>query len=72
MLTEKILWLDARSLAREDFDELIEMMEGYAGNVKTKILYEGKRYEYAVNLSKAFTAELRTFLSAEQIKLVER
>ncbi len=70
--TEKILWLDARSLAREDFDELIEMMEGYAGNVKTKILYEGKRYEYAVNLSKAFTAELRTFLSAEQIKLVER
>lgn len=69
--SEKVLWLDARTLAQEDFDELIEMMEGYAGTVKAKILYGSKRFEYPVNLSKAFMAELRTFLSAEQIKIVE-
>ena len=67
---EKVLWLDARLLSEDDFNELVEMMEGYGGTMKTKILYGGKRYEYAVNFSKAFFAELRTFLSEAQIKLV--
>lgn len=69
---ERVLWVDARSLSGEDFGELVEMMEGYAGSVKTKILYAGKRYEYSVNLSKAFMAELRTFVTGEQIKLVTK
>lgn len=69
---ERVLWVDARSLSGEDFDELVEMMEGYAGNVKTKILYGGKRFEYSVNLSKAFMAELRTFVTGEQIKIVTK
>ncbi|MGN0822430.1 MAG: DNA polymerase III subunit alpha, partial [Candidatus Gallimonas sp.] len=67
---EQVLWLDARSLPESDFEELIEMITGYEGEVKAKILHGGKRYEYAVNLNRAFTAELRTFLRPEWIKLV--
>ena len=67
---EKVLWLDARELSEEDFEELIEMMEGYVGGTLTKILHGGKRFEYAVNVTKAFQAELRTFLPDEKIKLL--
>ncbi|MDE6274334.1 MAG: DNA polymerase III subunit alpha, partial [Clostridiales bacterium] len=47
----QVLWLDARSLAKEDFDELIETLEGYPGETVTKILNGGKRFEYSVNLN---------------------
>lgn len=67
---ETVLWLDARSLGEEDFAELIEMMEGYAGGTKTKILHGGKRYEYSVNLNRAFAAEVRTFLPESCVKVV--
>ncbi|MDE5897486.1 MAG: hypothetical protein K2H43_06715, partial [Clostridia bacterium] len=68
--SEKVLWLDARKLTEEDFSELIETLEGYAGETKTKILHGGKRFEYSVNMSRAFLAEIRTFLAEECVKFL--
>ena len=67
---EQVLWLDARSLSEEDFSELLETIAAYEGEVKTKILHGGKRYEFSVHLSRALTAELRSFLPANCVKLV--
>ncbi|MDE6676915.1 MAG: hypothetical protein K2K12_04320, partial [Clostridia bacterium] len=67
---EKSLWLDARKISEEEFAELIDTLEGYAGTTKTKILHGGKRFEYSVNLTRAFLAEVRTLLSEECIKIV--
>ena len=70
VVREQVLWLDARALSDEDFEELIETISAYEGDVRTKILHGGKRYEYAVRLSRALTAELRTFLPESCVKLV--
>ena len=70
VVREQVLWLDARALSDEDFDELIDTISAYEGDVRTKILHGGKRYEYAVRLSRALTAELRTFLPESCVKLV--
>ncbi len=67
---EQVLWLDARSLGEQDFGEFLEMVAEYAGKTKCKILNGGKRYEFSVNPSRAFMAEIRTFLPAEAVKLV--
>ena len=67
---EKTLWVDARSFSEDDFNEFLEMAEGYAGATRCKVLYGGKRYEFSVNLSRAFLAELRTFVGEEKIKFV--
>ena len=67
---EKVLWLDARNLPEEDFTELLDTLEGYAGETPAKVLHGGKRYEYPVRLTRALMAELRTFLPEAAIKLV--
>ena len=67
---EKTLWLDARTLSDGEFEELLDTLEGYVGTTKTKILHGGKRFEYSVNLTRAFLAEVHTLLSEEQIKIV--
>ena len=67
---EQVLWLDARSLSEEDFEELLETVKEYEGHTTTKILHGGKRFEYSVNMNRALAAELRTFLPAQCIKLV--
>ncbi len=67
---EQVLWLDARALGGEDFEELLETLSEYAGPVKAKMLYGGKRYEFSVNLNRALVAELRTFLPPEAVKIV--
>lgn len=66
----QVFWLDARALSDEDFEELLETVSAYEGDVRTKILHGGKRYEFSVRLSRALTAELRTFLPEECMKLV--
>lgn len=66
----QVLWIDARELSKEDFDELIDTLEGYQGETLTKILNGGKRYEYYVNLNRACIAEIRTFLPETKVKLV--
>ncbi len=67
----QVLWLDAREMAEEDFEELSEMMLGYEGTTLVKILHGGKRYEFYANLNRAFAAELRAFLPEKCIKIVE-
>ena len=67
---DRVLWLDARALSDEDFAELLETLELYAGTLRTKILHGGKRYEYCVNPSHAFRAELKTFLPEACVKLI--
>lgn len=67
---EQVLWLDARQLPEEDFSELLETIKAYEGDVRTKILHGGKRYEFSVHLSRALEAELRSFLPSACVKLV--
>ena len=67
---DRVLWLDARALSEEDFAELLDTVSSYEGDVRTKILHGGKRYEFAVHLSRAFEAEVRSFLPAACVKLV--
>lgn len=66
----KTLWLDARKLPDEDFEELLEILNGYPGDSPVKILHGGKRFECEVKLTRALQAELRAFLSEAEIKLV--
>ncbi len=68
---KQVLWLDARAMDDEDFNELIDMVTGYEGGTTLKILHGGKRYEYGVNLNRAFAAEVRAFLPENCIKLVD-
>ena len=67
---ERTLWLDARSLTEEDFNEFMEMLSSYEGDVKTKLLHGGKRYEFRVRLNRAFMAEVMTFLPENLVKLL--
>ncbi len=68
--TEDVLWIDARTLPEDDFQELIDMIQDYAGEVKTNILHGGKRYVYSTRLTHALWAELRTFLPESCLKLI--
>ncbi len=68
--TEEVLWLDARKLTEEDFNDLIDMLGDYQGGTKAKILFGGKRFEYSVRLSRALIAEVRMFLPDPCIKIV--
>ncbi len=68
---EKVLWLDARTMDGEEFEELLDALSEYEGTTKTKIVRsEKERYSYSVNLSRALMAELRTFLPESCIKLM--
>ena len=67
---EQVLWLDARNMGEEDFEELLDTLSGYAGETPCKVLHGGKRYEFPVRLTRALMAELRTFLPESAIKLV--
>ncbi len=67
---EQTLWLDARNLSEEDFEELMETLQSYEGNVPAKVLHGGKRFEYGVRLNRALSAEIMTFLSDDKIKLL--
>ncbi len=67
---EQTLWLDARSLSEDDFNEFLEMLTSYEGDVITKLLYGGKRYEFHVRLNRAFMAEVMTFLPENCVKLI--
>ena len=66
----QVLWLDARNMGEEDFEELLDTLSGYAGETPAKVLHGGRRYEFPVRLTRALMAELRTFLPETAIKLV--
>ena len=67
---EQVLWLDARNMGEEDFEELLDTLSGYEGETHCKVLHGGRRYEFPVRLTRALMAELRTFLPESAIKLV--
>lgn len=67
---ERVLWLDARPLSEEDFSELLDTVQGYPGTTRAKILHGGKRFEFSVNLSHAFLAEIHTFLPDTSVKIL--
>ena len=67
---EHTLWLDARTLSEEDFNEFLEMLTSYEGDVRAKLLYGGKRYEFRVRLNRALMAEVMTFLPESCVKLL--
>ncbi len=67
---EKVLWLDARALSEEDFQELLDMLASYEGSVPVKLLHGGKRFEYSVRPNRAFMAEVMTFLPESCVKFV--
>lgn len=67
---EQVVWFDARSLPDDEFEELLETVQSYPGPIKAKILHDGKRFEFSINLSRAFQAEIRTFLPETCVKIL--
>jgi DNA polymerase III alpha subunit len=69
---QNVLWLNASGLDDGEFDELQEMLSAYRGETEVKVLRGTQKFRYPAGItrSKAFEAELRTFLPAECIKFV--
>ena len=64
------LWLDARGMDEGEFEELADMLAAYSGPIEVWIAYGGKKYRYSKGIvrTKAFEAELSTFLPPKCIK----
>ena len=62
-------WTPVRS-SEEDFAELLETISSYEGDVRTKILHGGKRYEFAVHLSSALESRTAQLSPGACVKLV--
>ncbi|MBP5243033.1 MAG: DNA polymerase III subunit alpha, partial [Clostridia bacterium] len=67
-----VLWLNASALDDGEFDELQEMLSAYTGDTEVRVVRGGQKFRYpeGITRSKAFEAELRTFLPADCIKYV--
>ncbi len=67
-----VLWLNATALDEGEFEELQDMLSAYEGPTEVKILRGRQKFLYprGVVRSKAFEAELSTFLPAECVKYV--
>ncbi len=68
----KVLWINAKDLEKEDLDELLEVIQSYPGTTEVRIVQNGKKFKLngGVNMSRAFLAELSTFVPNSCIKLV--
>lgn len=72
--SKKILWLNAKFMADEDLEELMEVFASYPGTTEVRIVRDGKKYRLpdGVNVeNRGFLAELSTFLPQNCIKLTE-
>jgi DNA polymerase-3 subunit alpha len=69
---QNVLWLNASGLDDGEFDELQEMLSAYRGATEVRVLRGKQKFRYPAGItrSKAFEAELRTFLPADCIKFV--
>jgi DNA polymerase-3 subunit alpha len=69
---QNVLWLNASGLDDGEFEELQEMLSAYRGDTAVKVLRGTQKFRYPAGItrSKAFEAELRTFLPADCIKFV--
>ncbi len=67
-----VLWLNATGLDEGEFEELQEMLSAYEGPTEVRILRGSQKFRYpnGVVRSRAFEAELATFLPAGCIKFV--
>ena len=71
-LAEKKLWLNVTNLEDADIEELMETLTFYEGETAVVFVKDGKKMlcSQKVNAGKALMAELLTFLSENQIKLM--
>jgi hypothetical protein len=69
---QNVLWLNASGLDDGEFDELQEMLSAYRGATEVRVLRGKQKFRYPAGItrSKAFEAELCTFLPADCIKFV--
>ena len=69
---KNVLWLNASALDDGEFEELQEMLSAYHGNTEVRVVRDGKKFRYPAGItrSKAFEAELLTFLPPDCIKFV--
>lgn len=67
-----VLWLNAEGLDDGEFEELQEMLSAYRGNIDVRVVRGGKKFRYPEGIvrSRAFEAELKTFLPPECIKYI--
>ena len=71
-LAEKKLWLNVTDLEDADIEELMETLTFYEGETAVVFVKDGKKMlcSQKVNAGKALMAELLSFLSENQIKLM--
>ena len=67
-----ILWLNATALSDDDFDELVSMLGNYEGETDCAIKRGNKKFRLdgGVNYCRGLLAELSTFLTEADVKLV--
>ncbi len=69
---QRVLWLNATSLDEGEFEELQDMLSAYEGPTEVRILRGRQKFRYPRGIvrSRAFEAELATFLSADCVKFL--
>ena len=67
-----MLWLNATALSEDDFEELLSMLGNYEGETDCAIKRGNKKFrlDCGVNYCRGLLAELSTFLTEEDVKLV--
>ncbi len=70
---EPVLWLNAGALSDDEFNELLNMLTNYEGDVTCKIVRGSERYKlpYGLNYCRGLLAELYSFLEQKDVKYVE-
>ena len=68
----EVLWLNATALSEDDFEELLSMLGNYEGETDCAIKRGNKKFrlDCGVNYCRGLLAELSTFLTEEDVKLV--
>ena len=68
-----VLWLNAKNLDDEAFDEFLNMLSNYEGDTVCKIVRGSERYMLpsGVNYCRGLLAELCSFIELEDIKYVD-
>ena len=68
-----VLWLNAKNLDDKEFDEFVNMLSNYEGEVICKIVRGNERYllPAGVNYCRGLLAELCSFIELSDIKYIE-
>jgi len=69
---QPVLWLNASTLSDDDFEEFLNMLSNYQGDLTCAIYRNGKKYKlsYGVNYCKGLVAELLGFILENDIKYI--